>query len=53
MDIENQIITFFTNKDLSQIYWNDDLYFYRFSSTIDMEEIIKMTKGILKNKKIF
>ncbi|OLS02456.1 DUF4367 domain-containing protein [Tissierella creatinophila] len=51
MDIENETISFFTNKGVSQIYWNDDLYMYRFSSTIDMEEIIKMTKSILKNNK--
>lgn len=50
MNIENQTINFFTNKGVSQIYWNDDLYRYRFSSTIDMEEIIKMTKSILKKQ---
>ena len=51
MDIEDQTITFFTNKGVSQIYWNDSLYFYRFSTTIDIEELFKMTKSILKNKK--
>lgn len=50
MNIGDQTINFFTNKGLSQIYWNDDLYRYRFSSTIDMEEIIKMTKSILNKQ---
>lgn len=47
MKIKNQTINFFTNKGVSQVYWNDDLYMYTLFSTIDIEEIIKMTKSIL------
>ncbi len=47
MTIKNQTISYFTNKGVSQIYWNDDLYTYTLFSTIDIEEIIKMTKSIL------
>lgn len=51
MNIGNQTINFFTNKEVSQIYWNDDLYIYTLNSTIDMEEIIKIAKSILENNK--
>lgn len=47
MELGDQKITYFTNKGVSQIYWNDDLYMYTFHSTIDMEELIEMAKSIL------
>lgn len=48
MNIENQTINFFTNKGVSQIYWNDDLYIYTLNSAIDIEETLKMAKSILE-----
>lgn len=51
ISIENQEINYFTNKGVNQVYWNDDNYTYTFISSIDMEELFKMTKSILKNKK--
>lgn len=48
MNIGNQTINFFTNKEVSQIYWNDDLYIYTLNSAIDMEETLKMAKSILE-----
>nr|WP_300002916.1 DUF4367 domain-containing protein [Tissierella sp.] len=50
MEINNQEINFFTNKGVSQIYWNDDLDMYRLSSTIEQDKLIKVAKSIIKNK---
>lgn len=50
-DIENHEISYFSNKGVNQVYWNDDNYTYAFISSIDIEELFKITKSILKNKK--
>lgn len=49
MKIENQNINYFTNKGVNQVYWNDNTYTYTLISSIDIEEIFKMTKSVLKN----
>lgn len=51
MKIENQEINYFSNKGVNQVYWNDDNYTYAFISSIDMEELFRMTKSVLKNNK--
>lgn len=51
ISIGNQEINYFSNKGVNQVYWNDDNYTYTFISSIDMQELFKMTKSILKNKK--
>ena len=50
MKIKKQEINFFTNKGVSQIYWNDDSNVYMLISTIDQEELIKVAKSVLENK---
>lgn len=52
IEIDNQIISLFANKGVNQIYWNDDSYSYTLISSIDTEELIKITKSILEIKKI-
>ncbi len=48
--IKNQEINYFTNKGVSQLYWNDDTYFYILSSTTDIDELFKMAESVIKNK---
>ncbi len=51
MKIEDQNISCFSNKGVSQIYWNDNTYTYALISSIEIEELFKITKSIIENKK--
>lgn len=48
MKIGSQEIVLFTNKGVNQIYWSDNSHIYTIISSINMEEIVEMTKSILK-----
>lgn len=48
--IKKQEINFFTNKGVSQIYWNDDSDMYMLISTIDQDELLKVAKSVIENK---
>lgn len=50
MEINKQDINFFTNKGVSQIYWNDDSDMYMLISTIEQDELIKVAKSVIENK---
>ncbi len=50
IEVDNQAIILFTNKGVNQIYWSDDSYSFTLISTINIEELITITKNIFKNK---
>lgn len=50
MQIQDQTINIFTNKGVSQIYWNDDVYIFILYSTVGEKETIKIAKSIFENK---
>lgn len=47
IELENQIINYFSNKGVNQIYWNDDIYTFTLISDVDLEELFKMIESIL------
>lgn len=50
MEIEGQEINYFTNKGVSQVYWNNYLYIFTLHSTIGEEEIIKIARSVIESK---
>lgn len=48
--IEDLEINFFTNKNVNQIYWNDDNYIYTIISEYSKEELFKMIESIINKK---
>lgn len=50
IEIGKQEANIFINKGLTQLYWDDGLYMYHLTSTIDRVEIVKMAESIIKNK---
>lgn len=49
MKIGDQKIDYFTNKGVTQLYWNDDLYIYLLISTTGLEKLTKMAESIVLN----
>ena len=48
--VDEQEVTYFTNKNVHQIYWNDSTYIYTIISAYDKKDLIKMVESIIRNK---
>ena len=48
--IGEQKIIYFTNKNVNQIYWNDNNYIYTIISGYDKNELLKMVESIINKK---
>lgn len=48
MEVNNQIIKYFLNKEMYNAYWNDEKYTYSIMGEVSFEEFTRIIEGVIK-----